>query len=83
MPKRMIMRGLAAAALLCAASVPVMAAIEGKIDYAPQQMALADLAASSVDTSGPDCGPAYMPTLVHERDGSIIGMVYVLDGDDC
>lgn len=82
MPKRMIMRGLAAAALLCAAAVPVMAALEGSINYAPQHMARADMSAS-LDTSVPDCGPAYMPTLVHERDGSIIGMVYVLDGDDC
>jgi hypothetical protein len=82
MPKRMMMRGLAAAVLLCAAAVPVMAAIEGQINYAPQQTALADLAVS-IDTSVPDCGPAYMPTLVHERDGSIVGMVYVLDGDDC
>ena len=45
-------------------------------------MARADMSAS-LDTSVPDCGPVYMPTLVHERDGSIIGMVYVLDGDDC
>ncbi|WP_146260164.1 hypothetical protein [Rhizobium tubonense] len=82
MPKRMVMRGLAAAVLLCAAAVPVMAALEGHINYAPQQMAQADIT-GSIDTSVPDCGPAYMPTLVHERDGSIIGMVYVLDGDNC
>ena len=84
MRKRMIFRGVAAAAFLMAAAAPVLAALEGTINFTPAAGPEIDMAAitSSVDKPD-DCGPVYMPTLVHERDGSIVGMAYVLDGDNC
>ncbi len=91
MRKRTVFRSVAAAALLVAAAAPVWAALEGDIDYSRPSATAVDLdtVTGSIDpanptaAAGPDCGPVYMPTLVHERDGSIVGMAYVLDGDDC
>lgn len=84
MQKRMVFRGLAATVFLMAAAAPVWAALEGAINFTPSAEPQIDMAAitSSIDKPE-DCAPVYMPTLVHERDGSIVGMAYVLDGDDC
>jgi hypothetical protein len=86
MKKRLILRGIVASALLMAAAAPVWAALEGGIDFSGQVRPDIDFSAVTASVGGPspqDCGPVYVPTLVHERDGSIVGMSYVLDGDDC
>jgi hypothetical protein len=88
MRKRMAFRCVVAAALLMAAAAPVWAALEGVIDYADQTTPAVDVSTvtGSIDPAAmaaPECGPVYVPTLVHERDGSIVGMTYVLDGDNC
>jgi hypothetical protein len=85
MKKRLILRGFAITALLMAAAAPVCAALEGGIDFSGHARPGIDFSAvtASVGGNGADCEPVYMPTLVHERDGSIVGMTYVLEGDDC
>ena len=86
MKKRLILRGLASAVLLMAAAAPVWAALEGHIDFSGQTTDPGiDFSAVTASVNGNDqeCGPVYVPTLVHERDGSIVGMTYVLDGDNC
>jgi hypothetical protein len=86
MRNRVIFKGLAVTILLIAAAAPVGAALEGHMDYSTQTAASGvDVSAvtGSIDTSVPECGPVYMPTIVRERDGSIVGVAYVLDGDDC
>ena len=86
MRRRGLTSGLAAVLLLCAAAVPVLAALERdteKEQVSRVQTAALDQARNQSDPENPSCGPVYMPTLVHERDGSIVGMAYVLDGDDC
>lgn len=82
MKKRLVFRGLAAAAFLMAAAAPVWAALEGAIDFSNGPGPGVDMAAVT-SSIGDACGPVYMPTIVHERDGSIVGMAYVADGDDC
>jgi hypothetical protein len=88
MRKRVAFRCVTAAALLMAAAAPVWAALEGKIDYsqAAAPEVDMDMITGSINPDGgsaPACGPVYVPRLVHERDGSIVGMAYELDGDDC
>lgn len=88
MRKQVVLKSATAAILLMAAAAPVWAALEGDIDYSrpPDPKVDFDAVTGSIDpadTSEPDCGPVYMPTIVRERDGSIVGVAYVLDGDDC
>jgi hypothetical protein len=86
MRNRMAFRCVAAAALLMAAAAPVWAALEGRIDYSrAPDLDLSNIT-GSIDpaaAAAPDCGPVYSPTLVHEKDGTIVGVRYELDGDDC
>jgi len=85
MRKGLVFRELAAVAFLTAAVAPVWGALEGRINFAGHDKPGIDMSAitSSIDGAGDSCGAVYMPTLVHERDGSIVGMAYVADGDDC
>ncbi|TCR78363.1 hypothetical protein EV561_11888 [Rhizobium sp. BK376] len=87
MHRRMAFRCVAAAALLMAAAAPVWAALEGVIDYSTQTPEVdISTVTGSIDpaaAAAPDCEPVYAPKLVHERDGSIVGMTYELDGDNC
>lgn len=87
MGKRVAFRCVAAA-LLMAAAAPVWAALEGRIDYSRSSAPEVDMdmITGSINPDGSSaaaCGPVYVPKLVHERDGSIVGMTYELDGDDC
>lgn len=84
MKKRMTVRVAVATVLFISAAVPVWAALQGNIDYSrkitqPDPGTLISLN----DTSAQECGPVYVPKMVRERDGSIVGMAFVTDGDDC
>lgn len=85
MKKRMIVRVAVATVLFVCAAVPVLAALQGNIDFSMQNGPKGQPATmvSVNDTAGPECGPVYVPKMVRERDGSIVGMTYVVDGDDC
>lgn len=84
MNRRMIVRAGVATMLFISAAVPVWAALEGNINYS-KRSPLPDPATmvSLNDTTAPECGPVYVPKMVRERDGSIVGMTFVVDGDDC
>lgn len=83
--KRPVFKGLAVAALLISAAAPVCAALQGHINFSTRAIPDIDMSAvtGSIGSNDAECGPVYVPTLVHERDGSIVGTAYVLDGDDC
>ena len=85
MKKRMMVRVAIATVLFVSAAVPVLAALEGNINYAKRNASQPDPAkmVSLNDTAAPECGPVYVPKMVRERDGSIVGMAFVVDGDDC
>ena len=87
MQKRMVTRCAMAAFLLLSAAAPVWAALEGRIDYSVSVAPGIDFdTVGSIEPASyqePDCGPVYAPSLVRERDGSIVGVKYILDGDDC
>jgi hypothetical protein len=84
MKKRMTMRVAVATVLFVSAAVPVWAALQGNINYT-KKVSQSDPATlvSLNDTSAQECGPVYLPKMVRERDGSIVGMTFVVDGDDC
>jgi hypothetical protein len=86
MKKRLVTRGIVAAALLVAATVPVWAALEHRLDRSeiqPVPTMQSNAVEQTLKQPEEACGPVYVPTVLHERDGSIIGVVYVPDGDNC
>lgn len=83
MKKRMIVRVTIATVLFISAAVPVLAALQGNINYSRRSQPAAATLISLNDTAVPECGPVYVPKMVRERDGSIVGMTFVVDGDDC
>ena len=84
MTKRMTVRVAVATVLFISAVVPVWAALQGTINYAkPASKVEPPTLVSLNDTSAPECGVVYAPKVIRERDGSIVGMTFVADGDDC
>jgi hypothetical protein len=84
MKTRMTVRVAVATVLFISAAVPVWAALQGNINYSkPVSQPDPATMVSLNDTSSQQCGPVYVPKMVRERDGSIVGMAFVVDGDDC
>lgn len=83
MKTRMMVRITVATVLFVSAAVPVWAALQGSINYARQDPHANKATMISLNNAAPECGPVYVPKMVRERDGSIVGMTFVVDGDDC